>query len=392
MINYWPLKRMDTKTRKRTVDGLERIRKLVAARMPERTLSSTLVLGTWNIRNFDDNRFGDGPRLEESLYYIAEVISAFDVIAIQEICRDLGPLKKVMRLLGPDYDYIVTDVTEGRSGNVERLGFIYNTNKVRFRNIAGEIVLPWEDQISDVTKKRQFARTPFACAFQSGWFRFIFSTVHIYYGKQSKKSDEYKRRVKEIESVARHLVALAKREKDNYILVGDFNIDTMSDDTGNALVNQGFETTQNIIGSNSKKNKFYDQISWLPRENSVRRADSDLSQGVLDVFAAVMRDGVQQFRDYKPFVTASLEKKLADAKTALSEARQKNKPTDKKRETVKKWQEILADEELQKDYYVDIWRTFQISDHLPLWVELEVDFSAEYLTSLKDGTFTPLAD
>ncbi|BDQ33818.1 endonuclease/exonuclease/phosphatase family protein [Pseudodesulfovibrio portus] len=392
MINYWPLKRMDRKSRKRTVDGLERIRKLVAAEMPGRTLQSTLVLGTWNIRNFDDNRFGDGPRLEESLYYIAEVISAFDVIAIQEICRDLGPLKEVMRLLGADYDYIVTDVTEGSSGNKERLGFIYNTNKVRFRNIAGEIVLPWKDQISDVTRKRQFARTPFACAFQSGWFRFIFSTVHIYYGKQSKNSDEYRRRVGEIESVAKHLAKLAKKEKDNYILVGDFNIDKMGDDAGNALVGQGFETTQNIIGSNSRKNKFYDQISWLPREGSVRRADSDRSHGVLDVLSAVMRDGVTQFRDYDPFVTATLQRKLADAEEALREARRKNKPTAKKLNAVNDFKKTLADEELRRDYYVNTWRTFQISDHLPLWVELEVDFSAEYLTTLKDGTFTPLEE
>ena len=395
MINYWPLKRVDKKTRKRTVDGLERIRKLVTAKMPGRTLQSTLVLGTWNIRNFDDNRFKDGPRLTESLYYIAEVISAFDVIAIQEICRDLTPFKKVIRLLGPDYDFIVTDVTEGPSGNRERLGFVYNTNKVRFRNLAGEIVLPWKDQISDVTKKRQFARTPFSCAFQSGWFRFIFSTVHIYYGEESQSSTGYKRRVREIESVAKHLAKLAKKEQDNYILVGDFNIDRLDDDAGNALVNQGFETTKNIEGSNSKRNKFYDQISWLPRKDSLRRATSDRSHGVLDVLATVM--GENDFGSYDPFVTATLEKKLAaaeakliKARASLAKAERENKSTDKKQKAVKSaecgvtdFKDILADETKRREYYLNTWRTFQISDHLPLWVELEVDFSAEYLTRLK---------
>ncbi|BCS88498.1 endonuclease/exonuclease/phosphatase family protein [Pseudodesulfovibrio sediminis] len=392
MIHYWPLKRLDTKTRKRTVAGLERIRKLVADVMPPRTLRSTLVLGTWNIRNFDDNRFGDGPRMEESLYYIAEVISAFDIIAIQEICRDMTPLKKVMRLLGTSYDYIVTDVTEGRSGNIERLGFIYNTDKVRFRNVAGEIVLPWKDQISDVTKKRQFARTPFSCAFQSGWFRFIFSTVHIYYGKQSKNSEEYKRRVSEINSVARFLANRAKSEKDNHILVGDFNIDKKSDPSGNALAKQGFETTQNIIGSNSKKNKFYDQISWIPRDNAVQRIDSDRSEGTLDVFSAVLQETQKDFKSYSPFVIASLEKKLTKARAELTAAKKKNKPTKKKQQAVDKWKTMLADPDQQFEYYVDKWRTFQMSDHLPLWVELDVDFSAEYLTSLKDGTFTPLSE
>jgi hypothetical protein len=35
-------------------------------------------------------------------------------------------------------------------------------------------------------------------------------------------------------------------------------------------------------------------------------------------------------------------------------------------------------------YYLSTWRTFQMSDHLPLWVELKTDFSDEYLTRLKN--------
>ena len=47
-----------------------------------------------------------------------------------------------MRILGRyDWDYIATDVTEGASGNRERMVFVYNTKKVRFRHIAGEITL-----------------------------------------------------------------------------------------------------------------------------------------------------------------------------------------------------------------------------------------------------------
>ena len=50
-------------------------------------------MGTWNLRNFDDDRFNYGPRLTESLYYITEIISRFDVIAFQEICVDLYQTK-----------------------------------------------------------------------------------------------------------------------------------------------------------------------------------------------------------------------------------------------------------------------------------------------------------
>jgi len=39
------------------------------------------------------------------------------------------------------------------------------------------------------------------------------------------------------------------------------------------------------------------------------------------------------------------------------------------------------DVELEK-YYLSEWRTFQMSDHFPLWVVLETDFTDKYLDSL----------
>jgi hypothetical protein len=31
------------------------------------------------------------------------------------------------------------------------------------------------------------------------------------------------------------------------------------------------------------------------------------------------------------------------------------------------------------------WRTYQMSDHLPMWCELKLDFSQQYLNDLKQG-------
>jgi hypothetical protein len=36
-----------------------------------------------------------------------------------------------------------------------------------------------------------------------------------------------------------------------------------------------------------------------------------------------------------------------------------------------------------RKYYLSTWRTFQMSDHLPLWVELKIDFSNQYLEKTK---------
>jgi hypothetical protein len=45
----------------------------------------------------------------------------------------------------------------------------------------------------------------------------------------------------------------------------------------------------------------------------------------------------------------------------------------------------------QRAYYLDDWRSWQMSDHLPMWVQLKVDFTDAYLRSLRPGR-TPLAD
>lgn len=38
-----------------------------------------------------------------------------------------------------------------------------------------------------------------------------------------------------------------------------------------------------------------------------------------------------------------------------------------------------------ESYYLSKWRTFQMSDHLPLWVELKIDFSTQYLKRMKNS-------
>lgn len=382
MINYWPLKYETPDVRRRTVDGLRALRKRIRETMPGTTLHDTLVLGTWNIRNFDDNRFGHGPRIKESMYFLAEVASAFDVLAVQEICRDLGPLKQLVRLLGPNYDYIVTDVAEQDGGNRERLGFLYNKAKVRFKGVAGEMVLPVKDLIGHGGKRLQPARSPFGCEFQAGWFRFLFTTVHIYFGKESRGTPEYARRVAEIDAVAANIAQRAEKEPCSYILVGDFNIDKMGDPSGNALVRNGFQAAQNNMGSNADRTKFYDQISWLPRKGTVRQTRSGRNQGVLDVLPAVM--GEDRFPDYRKAVEATVRGQLDKARTERAELAAKGKDSAAADKRIDKLEALLADADGLKDYYLKIWRTFQISDHLPLWVELSIDFSAEYLTRLRN--------
>jgi len=379
---YSSLKGASVSTRKRTIKGLKRIRKQFdASNFPIKKSSKSLILGSWNIRNFDDDRFNYGKRTQESLFYIAEIISKFDVIAVQEICEDINPLKNLMSILGGEYDYILSDVTHSSlGGNKERLGFIYNTKKVKFTGIAGEIVLPKKLLISKETKdNRQFSRTPIGVEFLSGWFRFTFSTVHIYFGSNSGNTPQYKRRVEEIQAVAKYISTHAKKSPSNQILVGDFNIKQKGSSGFNALADNGFTIVANRLGSNRDQTKYYDQISFISKFEQLEILEKDRDDRVFQFFDSVYRE--DEYKKYESVMIKMMEGKIKSTKVELEKTNSKRKKTtlENRIESIKL---AMKNEANRKKYYKE-WRTFQMSDHLPLWVEIKIDFSTEYLEYLE---------
>ncbi|MDH5507835.1 MAG: endonuclease/exonuclease/phosphatase family protein, partial [Anaerolineae bacterium] len=281
---YYPLKwkGFGAAQRKRTAAKLLDLRQQIRDEIPTRTVRDTLLLATWNIRDFDSNKFGHGPRLDEAYYYIAEIISAFDLVALQEVNEDLDALERVMRILGHSWDFIATDVTAGSSGNNERMTFVYDKRKISFQNIAGEIVLPLKQLVED---EKQFARTPFLVSFQSGWFKFNLCTVHIYYGASS--GAQLKRRIAEIEKIAKFLSTRADKDENSYILLGDFNIVSPEHKTMEALVKQGFFVPDDLGPTNIHETMYYDQIAFKTQEGRVQFGDS---AGVFDFNKSVFKN------------------------------------------------------------------------------------------------------
>jgi len=344
----------------------------------KRRSDSSLLLATWNIRDFDSNKFKYGPRRPETFYYLAEMIACFDLVALQEVNRDLRALETLVGILGREWDYIATDTTEGPGGNEERMAFVYNTEKVWFRKVAGEVVLP-EGQLVVSRKrvkplkeqpeaeptfaeaKQQFARSPFLVAFQSGWFRFSLCTVHIYYGKDS--GEELKRRIAEIERLVAFFAdrqdKASKQEKDrfgaveNYILLGDFNVVSPEHRTMTALKSRGFTVPAAIDGGKvrDEDDHFYDQIAVRVMEPRFKVVGG----GMIDMFADVFRDD--------------------DEDRAIYAAHIPKKDTEAKEQFKAKTAEALYRK----------WRTWQMSDHSPLWIEIETDFADHYLGDIAGG-------
>jgi hypothetical protein len=407
-------------------------------------------IATWNLREFDAPSYGY--RSQEAKAYIAEILSHFDLIALQEIRRDLGPFEDVRRLLGPNWSYIATDVTEGSSGNEERMVFLFNRAKTWFRNIAGELTLPNGQQVTDpfgdrfkveggaqldlgpgevlaspaglkfvalasgqtkieedveiplpagakivlppgssvrfaknarvpvtsdggidieatpaprlpeaaeivlppnslVGGPHQFARTPFVASFQSGWLKINLATVHIYYGTGAAGLQQRKDEIRRLTAL---LGERAKSDSDSdadayFVALGDFNIVGPGDETMEALQTNDFmipEPLQKVPGSNVKQDKFYDQIVlWTGKSHRRERYTRILPYraGVFDYFDVVFR--MDEEDTYRPFM---------------------RKPD-------------------SDDFYssYERWRTYQMSDHLPMWVELHVDFAVEYLEEVE---------
>lgn len=344
----------ETAEGKRTLERLLELREALRQELPTRTLRETLLLATWNIRDFDKPVYGK--RMDEAIYYIAEIISHFDLVAVQEVYQDLEGLERVMKVLGNHWKYIFTDTTEGSRGNDERMAFVYDERKVSFGGLAGELILPpLKDQEGKLQPVSQLGRTPFLVGFRSGWTKFMLTTVHILWGGNRANPEE---RVNEIHQVAEFL---KKRTREshawtrNLILLGDFNIFGTEDETFQQLVNAGFVVPKELLEfrSNAKKTKHYDQISLRVRPGSLALTGK---AGVFDYYQVVYRDTEEDKQIYLKYMEEYETKSNGQPRSAQS----------------------------KKNYYQTYWRTHQMSDHLPMWVELEIDYSDQYLQGKLD--------
>lgn len=141
---------IDDADRARVIPNLEALREQLSAELPSKDTEDHLLLATWNVRDLGKiNRRGYGERLPESHFYIAEMLSRFDFVAVQEV-NELDEWETIMRILGMNWDYIATDVTDTKlGGNGERLTFLFDKRKVWFQHVAGEIVLPPGQLVSE---------------------------------------------------------------------------------------------------------------------------------------------------------------------------------------------------------------------------------------------------
>jgi hypothetical protein len=302
--------------------------RIVDSKIPSSKLDETLNFAVWNIREF-----GKKARLPESIHYIAEILGQFDLIALVELRNDLTDLGKVLPILGPSWNVVYSDSQEDSGGNHERLAFLYDSRAVTFNGLAAEIDAPRAKKGEEYLAGQSFWRAPYMCSFRAGNFDFIALAQHARWGKGTDGRE-------------RELRALADWIKDHFdqkwaedhdlIVGGDFNVPKVGDKLYQALTSQGLKQPKPLAkltngdkvigGTNLEKSARYDQILYLPTMDD-RLA---LTGGTLDFFV-----------DDKHI------------------------------------EELYPGRKLTRQAF-----SFQLSDHLPLWVQLDTDIDGRRLDQI----------
>lgn len=243
-----------------------------------------LLIATWNLTNF-----GAQERTSRHLEIMAYIISQFDVIAVQEIADDLSQFNELMTFLNKrgNYEASFTDI----AGNYERLGFVYNANKVQQVGLVAELAMRGNEQkkisikVGDEEESIAFDgfnRNPYMMTFRANEFEFTLVNVHLYWTDT---------RIRQLETKALSKWAKSRSAKgkvflpaEDIMLLGDFNMPAIKDGdkfydemTSNGLVAPLHDTE--YIGSNLAGDKSYDQLFFFPKHTN-----EDFTKGKVGVY------------------------------------------------------------------------------------------------------------
>ena len=265
-----------------------------------RSQKDHLLLASWNIANL-----GLQKRRDKDHRILAEIISWFDVVAIQEVNDNLEGLRGIQMHL-PGYEILFSD----KAGNDERMAYIYDADKVSLLEKVGEIAVPVKDKkfikLTGINRIfNGFDRNPYLAAFQAGAFRFILVNAHLFFGDDTKADRE--RRSLEAYAIARW-ADLRRDDKHAYvediIALGDFNLPKVEkgDPIYDALRKRGLRIPEHStkIASNIANDKDYDQLLFFPGKT---KQEFTGAIGIFDFDSAIFR-GIwetktpAQFRSY----------------------------------------------------------------------------------------------
>lgn len=308
------------------------------AKIPSSRLDESINIATWNIREFGRQRNG-GFRSDAAIHYIAEILGQFDLIAVIELRDNLGDLERVMRILGPYWKVLFSDYNADPQGNRERIAFLYDERAVVPTGLAAEADPPREldPSTGEFVPAITWWRSPYMASFRAGSFDFVLLAVHVRWGKSEAS------RARELGLLAKWLDERIKdknNDEKDIIVCGDFNTPDHTGPLFQALASKGLERPEGLqavsVGTNLAMNKRYDQFLHYRRFTSTAKSQG----GALNFF----RNDWQALFSKKHFPTMTLPE-----------------------------------------------FTYQLSDHLPLWIQLDTNNVDEQLDQILARAKKPVA-
>ena len=298
--------------------------RIKAANIPPSKIDETLNIATWNIREF-----GKKARTVPAIHYVAEILGQFDLIGVVELRDNLADLGRVLKILGPYWRAVYSDMIPDAGGNRERVAYIYDKRAVTFNGLAAEANEPRKKKGLEYLPEKSFWRSPYLASFKSGNFDFVALTTHVRWGKSNQaRTEELELLADWIEGKRRDKFA----EDKDIIVMGDFNIPSRNDPMFAAITKYHLQIPGALLGldhgSNLAKDKRYDQILHYP----IYPANFTNAGGTLDFF--------------------------------------------------------IDDKHIKELFPGGLTRTqftYQMSDHLPLWMQINTDIDGQQLQQIIQG-------
>ena len=152
------------------------------------------------------------------------------------------------------------------TGNHERFAFLYDKRSIIPTGLVCEIGF---NVPAKTHQGYQLHRMPYCASFRAGRFDFTMVSAHIYFGKTKK---ERAQREEEISELAKFVARRSRTERTkvfdrDFFVVGDFNIEEAGDRFFDALITEGFVMPGKMksLKTNFGRDKTYDKIVWVDR-------------------------------------------------------------------------------------------------------------------------------
>ena len=200
-------------------------------------------------------------------------------------------------------------------------------------------------------------RAPFITGFVAGWKKFSLVNLHLHPNDARKDLAFRKEEVRLLVAAIQEKIDRGRFWNENLILVGDFNFyagANKDDSTVQLLYDAGFKEIDALKGvdTNASQSQAYDRLFFKVNEYFQIGLDDAGNQrgGVLNPFNYVFQEPV--FQEYDTQM-------LADYGGGQD----------------------LTNPELLAEYFLRYWRRGQLSDHFPIWSEIIIDSSDDFLTN-----------